>query len=259
MVTFCYLSAESTTLGKLKFLIYAPPFLLGACLYFYGYRNITLSIHSRGTEQQPQYFLIQPSTDFQSTAILLHGKRCSSSMMLSVAIALAKMGLKTIAFDMPGHGQAKGTFHLDCPKSGYVGLKNCEDESIDLAMAITSVGKILKQEGVRSGELIVIGHSWGGRIAGGLAHWLESQGYSPKVINLDGREGASVYYDSKTLRITTNPDADRNRFRHFQRSHLGIIYDKRTYETIGNWIFPSADNEDPNSSFSRLPEEVGHF
>jgi pimeloyl-ACP methyl ester carboxylesterase len=96
--------------------------------------------------------------------LLVHGVTSNAGVWWRVGPAVAAAGLHVIAVDMPGHGSQAPATHSH----------RFLDTATGLAASIRAAALD------RSGELAVVGHSWGGMVA---AH-LPSAGLAPRTLVL---------------------------------------------------------------------------
>jgi hypothetical protein len=91
------------------------------------------------------------------SAILIHGFRCSGSMMLPMARMLARNGIPTYVVDLPGHGLATSPLSLTCgPDCSYY-------HGNEYAQPILEA--LLHEQHLDPSRVVLIGHSWGGQLA----------------------------------------------------------------------------------------------
>jgi hypothetical protein len=183
------------------------------------------------------YTLFHPKQNLnsESVVVLLHGGRCSSSMMFSFARMLARNGFKTYAIDLAGHGKSSVTLPMWCPSGAYPNRK-CRTEKEYLNLTSGALHEIHAQEGRQLKNMIVIGHSWGGRLGHDLLKNWPLLGITPFLINLDGELTSIGYSGENLFTVRIGPYSSEENQLTVSESHLSIIQSDVVNEKVLQWL-----------------------
>lgn len=161
----------------------------------------TILTQNAGIEQvrHTEYTAFTSSTagDRGTTAILLHGWRCSASMMAPMARALSKAGFTVFTLELPGHGRSQTAFRIDCPDAGGI----CVPDSTNTVEVVSSIKKLILAENLANQKIVLIGHSWGGSLGHEALQAAELSMYNLKLINLDGKLNLDALPDERIFSI----------------------------------------------------------
>lgn len=196
------------------------------------------------------------SRDSSKIAVLLHGFRCSGSLMIPLAKQIADLGYKVYVPDLPGHGRSEAYLPL------IFSNKANGQASAPLDLAPELIQSILRHRASETRELLLIGHSWG-------AHLLQDVSPSSfavpnvKRVMIDGPlfnpsiEGQVYYLFSEQDAKANNLDSS-----YFQNhgdtvgtisntSHMGIVTSSEAVQKIANWT--QGESSNPNGEIIGTP------
>lgn len=175
------------------------------------------------------YVVVEPK-EVLATAVIFHGKRCSSSMMLPLAKALAKNGVRSLVPDLPGRGRSSAFLDLDCKKYSRKG-QSCNPTT---EIAVPILDALTKKENLDPDRTVLIGHSYGGALVEDLLPWSSKA----SVINLEGFKSPNGD-DPRPHLIFQRPatvQASFGSFFKYKTSHLHLLYEDSTVERVLNFL-----------------------
>lgn len=186
----------------------------------------------------------------RTSAILLHGWRCSASMMAPMARALAKAGIPAFTLELPGHGRSQMPFGIECPAGGGI----CRPDSSNTIEVISTIKKLILAEKLSDQQIFLIGHSSGGGRGQEVLQAAELSAYKLKLINLDGRLNLDTLPDDRIFSVfIENSQAFTEKSANVltKISHLSLISSDDIFQKI---IQKIGGPEGTNASASWLPK-----
>lgn len=195
----------------------------------------TLFIQNSGVEQvrHSEYTAFSSTTTSApgTTAILLHGWRCSASMMAPMARALVRAGIPAFTLELPGHGKSQKAFGIDCPAAGGI----CSPHSTNKIEVISAIKKLILDENLTNQKILLVGHSWGGSLGQEALQAADLSTYNLKLINLDGKLNSGTLPDDRIFSIfVENSQAYTEKSENIltKISHLGMISSDEIFQKI---------------------------
>lgn len=236
---------------KLLALVLGLGFVAGEGYLRWQHRGIAERHDVAGTT--PYVSLVPGAPRTRGTAILIHGARCSAAMMIPLGRMLARSGVATFIPEMPGHGASPSGVRLVCDSPDAATLGDCAPRMPDQGTLESVLHDLRRVKRIAEGPLVLIGHSWGGRMVDALNAVDAGAGVVGRV-SLEGGAGpahrtnnelyvAGAWYegrpaDSPPPGGLVGRFEDLTAFRYLAtgKRHLALVRDGDVNASILDWV-----------------------